>query len=305
MKLSIITINRNNADGLHQTLASVASQTYHNIEHIIIDGASTDGSVEVIKEYARKVESQESRVKSVTWISEPDNGIYNAMNKGIEIALGRRVVDADHTSASNSLNTHPLNESLCDYIQILNSGDVLATPDVTERMMKELENNNYPELLYGNSVDVLKDGRRALHGPKIKYSLLTLYRGTYPHEASYYRTELFSEDRYGLYDESLRIASDWKWFLMAIGMGDVKPIYVNIDVVVFDTEGISSINKALSYAERRQVLEEILPPAILADYDMYSFEVEQMQRLHRYHLYGLIYCIERILFKIEKWNILK
>lgn len=79
MKLSIITINRNNAAGLRRTIESVVSQTYTDFEYIIIDGASTDGSVEVIKEYSDKI---------TYWVSEPDTGIYNAMNKGILKAQG-------------------------------------------------------------------------------------------------------------------------------------------------------------------------------------------------------------------------
>ena len=79
MKLSIITINRNNAAGLRRTIESVVSQTYTEFEYIIIDGASTDESVDVIKEYADKI---------TFWVSEPDNGIYNAMNKGILKAKG-------------------------------------------------------------------------------------------------------------------------------------------------------------------------------------------------------------------------
>ena len=97
MKLSIITINYNNAEGLRKTLASVASQTYANIEHIIVDGASTDGSVDVIKEYENQLNITHSTIY-LLWSSEPDNGIYNAMNKGIEIALGRRVVNSFNRS---------------------------------------------------------------------------------------------------------------------------------------------------------------------------------------------------------------
>ena len=92
MKLSIITINYNNAEGLRKTIESVLAQTYTDIEYIIVDGASSDGSVEVIREYEQ---SLTSRLK---WISEPDKGIYNAMNKGIEIALGRMGVTDDHHS---------------------------------------------------------------------------------------------------------------------------------------------------------------------------------------------------------------
>ena len=99
MKLSIITINYNNAEGLRKTLASVAAQTYADIEHIIVDGGSTDNSVEVIRDYSQ---SPIANTHEIRWISEKDKGIYNAMNKGIEIALGKRVV--------NSLNRSELVE---------------------------------------------------------------------------------------------------------------------------------------------------------------------------------------------------
>ena len=96
--ITIITINYNNAEGLRKTLASVAAQTYRDIEHIIIDGGSTDGSVDIIKEYVRNVERMNDERMNVVWSSEPDKGIYNAMNKGIEIAVGQRVVNKNHTS---------------------------------------------------------------------------------------------------------------------------------------------------------------------------------------------------------------
>ena len=163
MKLSIITINYNNVEGLKKTLASVAAQTYRNIEHIIIDGGSTDGSVGVIKEYVRNVERMNELTNEgihVVWLSEPDKGIYNAMNKGIEVALGRRIVnsfnrserseDKNHgieialgrrvvnTNHTSNITHNTSQESLCDYVQILNSGDLLAASDVTERMMAAL-----------------------------------------------------------------------------------------------------------------------------------------------------------------------
>ena len=87
MKLSIVTINYNNAEGLRRTLASVASQTCRGIEHIVVDGASADGSVNVIREYDALNSSSENPLV-VSWSSEPDNGIYNAMNKGIKRASG-------------------------------------------------------------------------------------------------------------------------------------------------------------------------------------------------------------------------
>ena len=308
MKLSIITINYNNSEGLRKTLASVASQTYRDIEHIIVDGGSTDGSVDVIKEYAEKSSLQGREIK---WSSEQDNGIYNAMNKGIEIALGRRVVNKNHTS---NITHNTSQESLCDYVQILNSGDILATPDVTERMMAALDSlnaqrstlneNGSPAILYGNMLKKgFTTGKIIGKSREVEYSLRQYYSSTMNHDCCYFRRNLF--DTYGLYDENLNIVSDWKWFLQAIGLGHVKPVYVDIDVTIFDVSGISETNLALRNQERRQVLKELLPPAILADYDAHAFEIEQMNRLRRRHLYGLVYFIERVLFKLEKWGVLR
>lgn len=314
MKLSLITINYNNAEGLRKTLASVAAQTYRDIEHIIVDGGSTDGSVDVIKEYES---SNRSSVHPLTiiWSSEPDKGIYNAINKGIEIALGKRVVNADHTSALNSLNAKrsTLNESLCDYIQILNSGDILAAPDVTERMVNALDslnakrsslNEDAVALLYGNMIKKnFTTGKIIGKSREVEYSLRQYYKSTMNHDCCYIRSDLFGA--HGLYDENLKIVSDWKWFLRAIGLGKVKPVYVDIDVTIFDASGISETNLELRNKERRQVLEEELPQAILADYDAHAFDAEQMNRLRNYHLYWLVYFIERVLFKLEKWHILR
>ena len=474
MKLSIITINYNNAEGLRKTLASVASQTYRNIEHIIVDGGSTDGSVDIIREYEKaypqplperrgeepthdtfasvwgahtadstqydllKANAEKNRknpteaesilwdmlkgnniglhfrrqhiildyivdficiekglvieldggyhndpeqkeyderrtahlqqlgytelrfaneelltnpdaviarIKEVAislpslqgrggerliiWTSEPDKGIYNAMNKGIEIALGKRVVNSfnrselindDHTSnithqtSQESLNDNrsTLNELQSDYIQILNSGDILASPDVTERMMNALHSFTRSTLndkigapiLYGNMIK--KDyitGKILGKSREVEYSLRQYFSSTMNHDCCYFRRDLFGT--YGLYDENLKIVSDWKWFLQAIGLGHVKPVYVDIDVTIFDCSGISETNLELRNKERRQTLEEVLPPAILADYDKYAFPMEQYNRLKKYHLWPIAYFMERVLFKLEKWGVLR
>lgn len=123
------------------------------------------------------------------------------------------------------------------------------------------------------------------------------------HDCCYIHRDIY--ETYGLYDENLKIVSDWKWFLQSIGPGHVKPVYVDIDVTIFDASGISETNLELRNKERRQVLEELLPPAVLADYDAYAFEIEQMNRLRRRHLYGLVYFMERVLFKLEKWHVLR
>lgn len=371
MKLSIITINYNNAEGLRKTLASVASQTYPNIEHIIVDGASTDGSVDVIKEYENQLNITHSTI-NLLWSSEPDNGIYNAMNKGIEIALGRRIVDAfnrsersedknkeneialgkrivnsfnrselvedknkgieialgkrvvndDHTSTPYTV--HPTPSQPCEhYVQILNSGDLLAAPDVTERMMAALNGalingdaspscfQNRIPIFYGNMLKSY-DGKTIISrdtcGGKMytPESFLYFYKGTLNHDCAYIRRDLF--EKYGLYNEQMRICSDWEWYVRAIVLGGEKPVYTNIDVTIFDMNGVSESygkNAELIKKERREYLESILPASVLRDYDNYAFPILQYQRLKKYHLWGLVHFIERVLFKFEKWGILR
>jgi glycosyltransferase involved in cell wall biosynthesis len=291
MKLSIITINYNNAEGLRKTLASVASQTYRDIEHIIVDGASTDGSVDVIKEYENQLNITHSTIH-LFWSSEKDNGIYDAMNRGIRKATG-------------------------EYVQILNSGDLLAAPDVTERMMaalNELMNEGVNELrevpiFYGNMLKSY-DGKTIINrdtcGGKMytPESFLYFYKGTLNHDCAYIRRDLF--EKYGLYNEDMKICSDWEWYVRAIVLGGEKPIYTNIDVTIFDMNGVSEShgkNAELIKKERREYLESILPPAVLRDYDQFAFPLLQYQRLKKYHLWGLVHFIERVLFKFEKWGI--
>ena len=280
MKISIVTINYNNAEGLRRTLASVAEQSYRDIEHIIIDGGSTDGSVDAIKEYVAANPNRDPFFKhAIKWVTEKDNGIYNAMNKGIRKATGA-------------------------YVQILNSGDIFAAADVVERMVAEIEKAEYPELLYGNMIRKnYATGKLDGKSKEVDYSLRQYYSSTMNHDCCYIRRDIY--DKYGLYDDTLKIVSDWKWFLQAIGLGQVKPLYVDIDVTIFDCSGISETNLKLRKNERRQVLEDVLPPAILTDYDMHAFDAEQMDRLRKHHMYGLTYFIERVLFKLEKWKILK
>ena len=294
MKLSIITINYNNAEGLRKTLASVAVQTYPDIEHIIIDGGSTDDSVDIIREYAQCDASfapfiVTSTTHSVNWSSEKDKGIYNAMNKGICKATG-------------------------DYCQFLNSGDTLASPDVTKCMMTEMdllnakrstENEDTIDILYG---DMLKIGvkirnHRDHSGGDDGVTLNMFYRGCLNHSPAYIKRSLFEE--YGLYDETLKICSDWKFYMLSIVLGKATTKHVPIIVTHFDMNGISETRKDILNEERNCLLKELVPQGILKDYDRYHFPMSQYDRLKRHHLWGVVWFIERVLFKLEKWGILK
>lgn len=270
MKLTIITINRNNAAGLEKTIRSVLDQTCTAFEYVLVDGASTDGSVDIIRQYAERFGDR------MKWISEPDKGIYNAMNKGIGMASG-------------------------DYIQILNSGDSLVSGQVVGKMYEALEQSGFPSILYGNMLKDMPEGKllrdRCFAGRDI--TLLGFIHGTLNHSPAYIRKSLF--DQYGLYDESLRIVSDWKWYMQAIVLGKEKPVYVDIDITLFDMSGISETNDALREKERRDCLAAMIPQQILKDYYDWDADIRVMRRIDRYpFIRRIVWFMDRALFKLEK-----
>lgn len=293
MKLSIVTINYNDAKGLAKTLASVASQTNMKtntkteceVEHIIIDGGSADGGVDIIKDYLLKIEDCSLKIE-VKWVSERDKGIYNAMNKGIKMASG-------------------------DYCQFLNSGDCLLNEYVIEKMVQALvdinSHRNEPiGVMYGNMKKVLPSGKilhDACGGGTREVTYDMFYHGCLNHSPAYIRRELF--DKYGLYDETLKICSDWKFYMQSLILGGESVQYVDIDVTLFDMTGISERNKKLLNEERDRLNKELIPPGVLRDYELYHFPMEQYRRMKHYHLWSIVYFVERVLFKLEKWHILR
>lgn len=296
MKLSIITINRNNAVGLQKTMESVLAQTSKDFEYIVVDGSTaplnspeggTFGScnyqpIEVVNGFTRCTWLSPDGGVGGGFFSEPDNGIYHAMNKGIRMAKG-------------------------EYIQFLNSGDILASNDVTEKMLTALFSPPLGELegadiLYGNMLKrmpnrIFRDRGFAGRQP----TMLDFYTGTLNHSPAYIKRNLF--DKYDLYDESLKIVADWKWYLQVIALHGVKPVYTDIDVTLFDMNGISNVNSALDKAERKQVLAGLLPASVLADYEQWAFPIDQIKRMNRYWLTRKgFWLVERMLFKWEKWT---
>lgn len=264
-KLTIITINYNNATGLKKTMESVLTQTCKDFEYIVIDGASTDGSVEFLQTFKL------SNFQTLNLISEPDNGIYHAMNKGIKRAKG-------------------------DYIQFLNSGDCLVDDRVVEDVLNELPDC---DIFVGNVVSVRPDGSKRYNKNKKEVSLLTFYRGTIQHTSAFIRRSLF--DKYGLYDEDLKIVSDWKWYMQVAGLNKADVRFTDRYISLFDMTGISSTQLDKDKAERRKVLEELIPAPILADYDKHAFAIDQFERLRRYpFVYKMVWFMERVLFKMEK-----
>lgn len=241
MKLSIITINRNNAAGLRKTMESVFAQTYRDFEYIVVDGASTDESVDVIKASALQAEGLDFK-----WISEPDTGIYNAMNKGIEIASGLRVVDAFNRSELSEDKNKGVNRSefiedknkdLPEYILMLNSGDFLVDERVIERIMPELHTE---DMIQGNLIEDYPDKTIRNRGyGRSDISFIDAMDADFPHQAMFIKLSTMAQ--YGYYDESYKKGSDTYFFITALGFGNATYRYVDIDVTNFDINGISSM----------------------------------------------------------------
>lgn len=265
-KLSIITINLNYAEGLQKTIESVVSQTSNDFEYIIIDGGSTDGSVDVIKKYADN---------SICWVSEPDTGIYNAMNKGILKATG-------------------------EYCQFLNSGDYLVSNDVTERMLADMPDCS---IFYGNKLKKIKGKLftdKSFNGRAITF--LDMYLGTLNHSCAYIKRSLF--EKYGMYDETLQIVSDWKFYLETIGLSNEPVAYKDITISFFDMDGISHTNLQLVIKERQIVLRNLLPKRIIDDYIFFGRDGRIIKRLKKNKIaWFLIKNSYRVLAKYDRLNI--
>ena len=226
MKISIITINFNNLEGLKKTVNSVLNQTYKNIEYIIIDGASTDGSAEYIKEQKGNFNY---------WVSEPDKGIYNAMNKGIDHATG-------------------------EYLLFLNSGDYLAANDVIEKFVGF---DPVEGIVYGDLIIIDLDGISKESNYPSELDISVFYYDALPHPAMFFKSFVFK--KYGKYNESLKIVSDWEYYFRLFMTTDVIFRKIDLFLSVFIEDGISSLEegKELQKEERIKVKEELIPSKII------------------------------------------
>ena len=214
MKLSIITINFNNRDGLKKTINSVISQTFKDFEWIVIDGGSTDGSRELIEQYAEHI---------AYWVSEPDKGVYQAMNKGVARANG-------------------------DYLSFMNSGDVYADEKV---LLNVFGAAPCQDLLYGDWILQYDDGQVRVEEPKA-LTLERLFFWSICHQAMFVKTTLLKQKGY---DESYRIIADWKRWLEAVLEG-CSVLYLPELICVFDCAGMSFNNEKLLEEEKRRLFEE-------------------------------------------------
>lgn len=196
-KISIVTVTFNASKTLEQTIQSIISQTYTNIEFIIIDGASSDDTINIINKYSNKI---------THWISEPDNGIYDAMNKALKLATG-------------------------DFLIFMGADDVFFKPETIEKMAKQMINLN--SVYYGN---VILKGLNKIHNGKfnkIKWGTTNI-----SHQAIFYPQKVYKSYEY---NTKYKIYADYAYNLTLL-KDKVNFIYINEIITLYNMEGISARN---------------------------------------------------------------
>lgn len=228
MKISVITVNYNDKDGLAKTIESVTSQTSMPYEFIVIDGGSTDGSKELIELNSGKFSH---------WISEKDKGVYNAMNKGLKVATG-------------------------DFVIFMNGGDCFYDKNVLKDVQPELTADY--DIYYGDNYKS-KPGssRKKTYPEKLNFSFF--YSNSLNHQSTFIKRSLF--DKYFYYNENYKIVSDWEFFIYTICYAQVPTKYLAKTIASYDFTGISSNPKFahISAIEKAEVFQKYFP-AFVEDY---------------------------------------
>lgn len=280
MKLSIITVNYNNPLGLEETLKSIASQTRKDFEYVVVDGASTQGDLDIIKKYEDYIDK---------WVSEPDAGIYNAMNKAVKIASG-------------------------EYCLFMNSGDTLYRNTTVEEIYKEPMTADFIE-----GIITFKNRPGVFHYPvkEINLSYYMFVTNNY-HQASLIRRSMLLEHPY---DESYRISSDMKFNMDCMINHNCTYSPMNVVISTYEGGGVSDTVMNLDEVDRKY--KELFQERILNDYEEFRIFYEwPLNRLypflkrigHSVRIYKLYLRLkgknqnnmsksERLkLWRMENWN---
>lgn len=241
MKLSIITINLNNKVGLEKTINSILSQTDQNFEYIVIDGSSEDGSLDLIK--------NTTRINH--YLSEKDNGVYDAMNKGIQIANG-------------------------DYLLFLNSGDYLKAPSTIENILPKLVDE---DIIYGKLELESAEGNEVVEFTEnLTFRTFISLATSLGHPSTFIKRSLFK--KHGLYNTTYKIISDWAFFLQVIIKENASTKKIADTVSVFDLEGMSSLpsNRDKTISERNHFLNTNFP-RFMSDYEQMTVTENTLNRI--------------------------
>ncbi len=217
-KLSVITVTFNAATTLERTLRSVREQSWPHIEHLVIDGGSDDGTLELIKR------QQQERLH---WVSEPDKGLYDAMNKGAAMATG-------------------------DYLCFLNAGDTFFSADSVEQLMGNFDEASAPDILYGETA-IVDGAGNFLHMRRLKSPESLGWKSfrqgmVVCHQAFIVKRELFMP-----YDLDYRFSSDFDWSIRM--MKKAKTIHNSrLTLINYLNEGMTTRNRKASLKERYRIM---------------------------------------------------
>jgi glycosyltransferase involved in cell wall biosynthesis len=211
MKISIITVSYNSSDTIQETIESVLSQQDCNIEYIVVDGKSKDGTVDIIKKNEPRFNGR------MRWISEPDQGIYDALNKGIRLATG-------------------------DIIGFLHSDDVFASSSVIKTIQETFEKTN-ADIAYGDLIylDNKNQGKVLRYWKSQPFSLSLLFRGWMPaHPTVFMKKEIY--EKQGGYDVSFSISADYDFMLRVLKDISLHYVYLPQVITKMSMGGVSNRN---------------------------------------------------------------
>lgn len=207
LKVSIVTVSYNSVATIRQTIESVLVQSYHNIEYIVIDGASTDGTADIVRSFGDRVDY---------FVSEPDSGIYNAMNKGIARSTG-------------------------DIVGLLNADDMFESPSVVAEIVSCFEQNPSVEGVYADLYYVKKDNINKAVRHWVTGQQRTFAKGWHPaHPALYLKRQLY--DNLGFFDESYKLAADFDLMLRFIEKNRILLYYLQKPIVRMRLGGSTNKN---------------------------------------------------------------
>lgn len=224
--VSVITVVYNDKQHIEKTINNVLSQDYPFIEYIIIDGNSNDGTKEIITQYSSKI----------IFISEPDSGIYNAMNKGIKLATG-------------------------SYLIFMNSGDTFTNNTIISQVISYIKDvQKLPNIIYGNYREFY-NGKFSPIIPARSYKKIW-YGAFASHQSTFYNRDFLTENKL-IYDESYKIAADYKLNLEIVKYSKDNILQIPICISDFDKNGVSSTNQSLGLTEANRARKEVLDMGLL------------------------------------------
>lgn len=241
--ISIITVNLNNAKGLQKTIQSVIHQTNKAFEYIVIDGGSTDESLEIIKQYANSINF---------WVSEKDEGIYNAMNKGWQKATGK-------------------------YCLFLNSGDFLVANDILDKVAKKIQQVSAD--IYFGDLEIQKTNGLTVDKFHHQPSLYFLSYSYFPHPTSFIAKSVLAE--LGGYNETYKIIADRVFFTHALIKGKkFEPLCFT--VTHFEGNGISSKGLEMHKSEKQRLLKSEFPFLAIENQNFAKLRYYELSRIHQF-----------------------